>query len=705
MSHSPGASPMRVPVFRDAALSSSAPSQGEIRFATAVVLASALLFASMIPYAKAQLEPVSAFIPIYQSVLVVLDLVTFVLLMGQARAVHSPALVTLACGYLFTALMASAHMLTFPGLFAPTGLLGAGPQTTAWLYMFWHAAFPMFVIGYALLKERDREEGAAAGRIVWSVVAVSVAAMLVIALATAGQALLPAIMSGNRYTPVMTVVVTSTWLLSLVAVWTLWRRRPHSVLDLWLMVVMWAWVFDIALSAVLNAGRFDLGFYAGRLYGLAATSVVLLTLLVQDAKLSRHLRERTMELQRAKDEALRAERAKGLFLATMSHEIRTPMNGVMGLLELLSLGRLDDEQRTTVDIVRESSRSLLRIIDDILDFSKIEAGKLTLFPEATAIKDVVERVRNVYSGNASAKGLVLETSVDEAISPYVTIDALRLQQVLNNLVSNAIKFTSVGKVAISAQRLGQRAGADVVRFTVEDTGIGISPGDLARLFQPYVQASERNSGGTGLGLSICNLLAKLMGGTLRMESECGRGTKVTLTLALHAAAAPSAEPPQRPRASRLVSRTMAREAQRSEHVLLVDDHPVNRMVLEKQLQFLGYATVSAANGADALERLAAGGIGAIITDCHMPEMDGYELARRVRAQEAQERRGRLPIIACTANASPNEAAYCFAAGMTDYLAKPVQLEQLRVKMEHWLPLGSEPDPDALRFSQRASRFK
>src|SRR5690348_1084822 len=232
----------------------------------------------------------------------------------------------------------------------------------------------------------------------------------------------------------MAVIVGAVWLSSVGGLALLRPRKPYAVLDLWLIVVLWAWVLDVALSAVLNGGRFDLGFYAGRIYGLLAASVVLVAMLVENAKLYHRLGERTRDLERAKEAALEAKAAKGAFLAAMSHEIRTPLNGLLGLLELLSLTRLDGEQRTTVEIVRESGRSLQRIVDDILDFSKIAAGKLELRPEPASIAGVVERVANTYSGNASSKGLALRRTVDERIAPALLFDPVRVQQIVNNLV-------------------------------------------------------------------------------------------------------------------------------------------------------------------------------------------------------------------------------------------------------------------------------
>jgi PAS domain S-box-containing protein len=258
------------------------------RLALVAVLFSAAIFLAAVPFAKILLPQVWAFIPVYASVLVVNDLITAVLLLGQFSFLRSASLLILAMGYLFTALVTISHGLTFPGLFRPSGLLGAGPQSTAWLYMFWHAGFPLFVIAYAALN-RDRR---VSRRIIPAAVATVVALVSGFTLvATAGQALLPAIMEGNHYAPAMSTVVSATWLLSLLAFVTLWRRRPYTVLDLWLMVVMSSWVLDIALSAVFNAGRFDLGFYAGRIYGLSAASFVLTVLLVENGKLYARLVE------------------------------------------------------------------------------------------------------------------------------------------------------------------------------------------------------------------------------------------------------------------------------------------------------------------------------------------------------------------------------------------------------------------------------
>ena len=285
-------------------LSNRPAGRGESLFAFAIIIVSSVIFLVLAPFAKLPLVPLPAFIPIYQSALVINDVITFVFLLGQRQFRRSNALSFLAGGYLFTALLSIVHALTFPGLFSPTGLLDAGPQTTAWLYVFWHGGFPLFVIAYSACGpsvQTTRLKHAGVPTVAGLVCAMAFGVTLV---ATWGRHVLPEIMHGNQFTSIMDSVVWSVWMLNLLALAIVSRRKPYSELDLWLTVVMCACLFDIALSAGFDAGRYDLGFYAGRIYGLAAASFILIVLLVRNGKLYVQL-IRLRESERAKTDELR----------------------------------------------------------------------------------------------------------------------------------------------------------------------------------------------------------------------------------------------------------------------------------------------------------------------------------------------------------------------------------------------------------------
>jgi PAS domain S-box-containing protein len=397
--------------------------------------------------------------------------------------------------------------------------------------------------------------------------------------------------------------------------------------------------------------------------------------------------------ERARLEAEAANQAKSTFLATMSHEIRTPMNGVLGMIEVLEHQGLNHEQRHTVSIMRDSAQTLLRIIDDVLDFSKIEAGRLEFEATAFSLGGLVEGAMDTFRPQAAAKGLAFQAEIDAGSEDALVGDPTRVRQILFNLLSNALKFTDRGaiRVRVGTAPLG---GARVrTMIAVSDTGIGLDTEQCARLFRPFAQgdsSTTRRFGGTGLGLSIVRRLAHLMGGDVAVDSAPNVGSTFTVTLTLHAA------PPDSPLKALLRSAGKASPAFRSRagggpRVLVVDDHPVNRDVLGLQLKLLGVESQAVNDGVEALAAWAPERFAAVLVDIHMPNMDGNELTRRVRAAEAERGDKPTPIIAVTANAMKGEEERCLAAGMDAYLVKPVKIEALRAVLERWLPIRDDTD--------------
>ena len=417
-----------------------------------------------------------------------------------------------------------------------------------------------------------------------------------------------------------------------------------------------------------------------------------------NAELETKVRKRTEQLAAARDEAERANQAKSSFLATMSHEIRTPMSGMLGLLELLEVSGLNEEQLSTLRVARESGQALQRIIDDLLDFSKIEANSLELDLAPASIRQVVEGACRLHGQAAAAKGLALGCTFAPDTSPALMLDRLRLGQVLNNFLSNAIKFTAQGQVSVSVEVLSRTQDHQRLRISVRDTGIGIDPGRQSLLFQPFSQAGATTStrfGGTGLGLFISRRLGELMGGEVELQSRPGEGTVVTLSAefaicdpaalaqdagahCLHGLDAYLAGRPRAP---------TTEQAQRDRTLLLVvDDHPVNRAVLARQVMALGYAVEEAGAAEDAVTAWQTGRFAAVITDCNMPGMNGFELSRRLRAIEASRGLPRAPIIGCTADALPSALAACMDSGMDDVMTKPVDLRTMGRVLDRWVPL-------------------
>ncbi len=704
-------------------LANAPASRGERRLALSTVVLSAALFVLAAFWATVQLPPVWAFIPIYESALILSDVITAVLLFGQCRIARSRALLLLAGGYVFTAAATMAHALTFPGLFSATGLLGAGPQTTAWIYMFWPAGFPLVVIAYALMRERpiesmaSRANGVGRQVLLTCVLAIGAAA-LVAAVSIAGG--LPPIMQGNRYTPIMLTVVSLVWVASVLALAALWwRRRPFTVLDVWLAVVMCAWLFDIALAAVLNGGRFDLGFYAGRVYGLLAANFVLARLLLENGVLHaellnahaieqrraaqlqvlmQQLQTTNAQLSDTNKELEEQSRFKSEFLANMSHELRTPLNAVIGFSEMLKdgmAGVMTERQRTFAGHIYKGGHHLLALINDILDLSKIEAGKADIHLERVPIESTVSEALTMVSELARNRS-VRVTATFDAAPGTLQVDRRRLKQIVLNLVANAIKFTpGGGHVAVhvgavdrahaesalpgpgQGVRMPLPAG-DAQRFieiSVRDTGIGIAPDDIRKLFKPFTQISNtvtRSVEGTGLGLVMVHRLAELHGGTAAVNSKPGEGSCFTVWLPWRDGEVPGAAPqPTRPAAAQPVA-------------LVIEDNHEARLLLAAQLESLGFMVRHVPSGEAALELAQAITPDLITLDILLPGMDGWEFLAQLKTVPNW---AEVPVVVVSVVADRSKG---FSLGAALVLQKPIERDALLNGLDR---LGLKPRAD------------
>jgi len=538
------------------------PGSRDRRSVAGVTLFLTVAFLAAVPFAKTPLPQVWAFIPIYESALVLNDLITAALLFGQFAILRVRSLWVLGCGYIFTATMTVGHLLTFPGAFSPSGLLGAGVQSTAWMYALWHGGFPLFVIGYALLKGRagDTLRSHIHPRIaVLSaiVVVLAVAGGLTL-LATAGHDILPVLLQNHRITPSGHLIYASFWGLSLLAAAILWYRQPRSILDLWLMVVMCAWIFDVGLSSVFNAGRFDLGFYAGRIYGLLAASFVLVVLLLENNTLYTRLADayqrlrHTQALEAQVDEHERAEaeahrlnvelesrvrqrtaeltdanRELEAFSYSVSHDLRAPLRAIDGFGGKLERGyadRLDDEGRRLLSVVRDSAQHMGQLIDDLLAFSRMGRREMAVAPvDMTRLaREVAEKLRD-----AEPAGRAIEFEVGDL--PATSGDMAMLRQVWVNLLSNAVKFTAPRDPA--RIEIGGRRDGGEIRYWVRDNGVGFDMQYADKLFGVFQRLHAVDEfEGTGVGLALSQRIVRRHGGHIQAEAVVDCGATFTFTL-------------------------------------------------------------------------------------------------------------------------------------------------------------------------------
>jgi signal transduction histidine kinase/ActR/RegA family two-component response regulator len=457
----------------------------------------------------------------------------------------------------------------------------------------------------------------------------------------------------------------------------LYSMRWFGVLSL-LSLGGWLWVVG-ERRAEADWYHFGMAMCEATLFGLL---VLWVRLRAQRSVQTLYLRDQILkeQLRAANEAAQTAVRAKSEFLANMSHEIRTPMTAMLGMTELLQMTELDATQREYADTVARAGDALLQLVNDILDFSKIEAGQLHIEAVSFELPELLEEVRQMLEVKARQRGLSLQIDIAANVPTQLRADPTRIRQVLLNLVGNALKFTHQGHVAVRARADALSGeGPFMLDLAVEDTGIGIAPEQQARVFEAFTQAdtsTTRRYGGTGLGLTICSRLAELMGGTIGLESEFGKGSTFRLRLPAHAERVAAPEPARaKPDPERAFKAFSAR-------ILLVEDNLENQALAVRLLQHFGCDVDSASDGREALSHVRDNKYDLVFMDCHMPNLSGYDATREIRKRERAGEH--LTIIALSASVLPEERQKCLDVGMDDYVAKPFTRRDLEYVLERWV---------------------
>ena len=687
---------------RELAYLSRAPATAaQRRLALAIVILSAAAFIPAVPFARLPLAKVPAFIPSYEAALALSDLITAVLLFGQFARLRTTALLALASGYLYDALIIVPHAFTFPGVFSPTGLLGAGSQTTAWLYCFWHAGFPLFVLLYGVLGWRgEKRVRGAAGPIIAAAVA-GVAALVggLTLLTTIGHDLLTVIIVNGDYSLLVSKGVSpALWLLSLLALIVIWRKREHSVLDLWVGVVLCAWLLDIALSAVVGSSRYDLGWYAGRTYGLLAVTFVLTVLLVETNSLygrlerslddleDRHraLEQSTVELERSQEQLRHSQKmqAVGQLTGGVAHDFNNLLTAIIANVDLLDKlpGSTPQHHVFAAAALRSASRGA-RLVKQLLAFGR----RQMLRPE---IADLNRLLAEFVPLLRRAVGEPIEIELHQDPELWLcSVDAAQFESALLNLALNARDaMRNGGRLVIETRRATheQGDGGDLewkpgkyVAVSVADTGIGMPAHVRERAFEPFF-TTKASGEGSGLGLSQVYGYVKQLGGNVTIDSVEDAGTTVTIYL-------PWAEASRMPASAEAAGEALA--ASGGQTILVVEDDADVRQGAVAALGDLGYRVIAAASGTEAIAIL--GGtqpLDLLFADVVMPQgVSGVEVAR-----EALRVRKGIKIL-LTSGYAPDVVMSEGADDRFPMLAKPYRRHDL-AETVHRVLTDAPPEP-------------
>jgi signal transduction histidine kinase len=657
----------------NAVLAAAAPGRQERIVALLVVLASAATLLLATPFARMPLGVLAPFIPAYQSALFITDLITAVLLYGQFARDRSIAIMVLASGYLFDAFIIVPHTLSFPGLFAATGLFGAGSQTTAWLYVFWHGGFAVFILAYAILARycgawRVARTGVALAA---GTLGVLLLVALVTMLTTLGHDWLPVVIQNGDYSLLVQKGISpAICVLSLGAVAALWPQRRRSVIDLWLMVVLSAWICDVMLGAVVGSHRYDLGFYAGRAYGLLSASFLLIVLLIESNKLQ-------LELIKSREALAKAQHFEAISQLTggVAHDFNNLLMMITGALDII-LRHPNDAARVTKWGQNALGAAGLgsKLTQQLLTFARRQVSRPQTVNVNKLLTDFDPLIRQ-----AAGPNIRVEFALSPVLEP-VRIDPAQFEAAILNLIVNARDATpSNGQITIETRNasVAEASGhgnrkdlrpGDYALIAVRDTGVGMNPEIATKAIDPFFTTKEVGRG-SGLGLSQVYGFAKSFDGSLTIDSEVGSGT--TITIYLPKSSEPLAEVVK-------ASRTMpVRRASRAgDTVLVVEDEPRVLELAVQELKELGYCVLTASRAEQALEILRGDNqIDLLFSDIVMPGgMNGAQLA-----VEARRIRPDIKILLTSGYSSEALTSHGIPSDV-DLLQKPYRRDELVERM-------------------------